>query len=188
MNRQIKIASIFLSVVLTFMFMVSCMDSSADEETNAGTSVSGTEAESDAATETSAADSTDLDDFSSIVFDENITVEIVTENITSETKTIVYSVENGYSYNIFLGNGYCNMILYKSENGEYKRIALSDNYNGCAEFTYRIDSENSADNIELLVFDWYGELEAGNYVLVAEFSMRDGTANAMYAYADFTVE
>ncbi|MCD8002498.1 MAG: hypothetical protein LUG88_01030 [Clostridia bacterium] len=191
MNRQIKIASLFLTVVFTFMFMISCMDSSADEETNAGASVSGTEASTSTAAETIIADDTltiviekatsDAEtEEETYNFSGEITLTIVTESITSETETIEFSVQNGTAEELCFGN--CvDMNLYKMENETYGIVSTNGEIS-FEEVAYIVEA-GGENSFYFRAADWYGELESGGeYMLVVEFNSGES------ASAEFTVE
>ncbi len=184
MKQWIKIESLLLVALFSLVCMLSCENGPSDAEIT----ISNTENESTSfnMSETGELLGADLDDFSSIEFDENITLGIVTENIASDTDIIILSIENGYSSSLNVGNGYDNMILYKSVNGVFERLDVLDD---CiyGEFTYQVGAESSNDDVQLLLSDWYGELESGSYMVVVKCGAR-GSSDVMYASAAFTVE
>lgn len=184
--------SIFILCAAMVLCAFGCVrDNNADNETVIGGTESAESAENESSNPVSDGDitsetvSADLDDFSSIEFDENITLGIVTENIASDTDIIILSIENGYSSSLNVGNGYDNMILYKSVNGVFERLDVLDDCI-CGEFTYQVGAESSNDDVQLLLSEWYGELESGSYMVIVKCGTR-GSSDVIYASAAFTV-
>ncbi len=123
---------------------------------------------------------------SNSVCDGDITIEIVTENIMSETETITISVESTFNTYVSISPDLTSLSLYKLDDGETSLVnSIVDNYTSTL-----IDSGlagNAKTEFEIPIADWYGELDTGEYLLEIDFYVPQ-TKSSGSSSVTFTVE
>ncbi|MCD7788133.1 MAG: hypothetical protein LUH59_04305 [Firmicutes bacterium] len=179
-----KFFLIFLCAVMMFCTF-GCADS-ADNSTD-GTENGAAETDGNADVTTSDTETNEVisasfdatEKYLGYVFDEDIVLEIVTENITTNTEKLRFSIQNNSDRQV--GYGESDILLYTYEDGKYYRI-----YNGGIISTTDVAMEIEVGGFmeqNANVLNWFGELESGEeYILVVEFD------EGVCAYGTFTVK
>ncbi|MCD7831244.1 MAG: hypothetical protein LUI01_03125 [Firmicutes bacterium] len=179
-----KFFLIFLCAVMMFCTF-GCADS-ADNSTD-GTENGAAETDGNADVTTSDTETNEVisasfdatEKYLGYVFDEDIVLEIVTENITTNTEKLRFSIQNNSDRQV--GYGESDILLYTYEDGKYYRI-----YNGGIISTTDVAMEIEVGGFmeqNANVLNWFGELESEKeYILVVEFD------EGVCAYGTFTVK